>query len=92
MEFEHRITKKPVMYISETNLFPHVKSVLITDHWDMPDVDYSLLGIPHEIVEGQGTPGVRGWMMAFLDKGTKEFYLWFFASGFPDGKLPDCLV
>ena len=91
MEFKHRITGKPVMYISESNLFPQMKHRLISESMDLPDLNYGRLGIPESIFETQGRSGVWGWMLAFLDNGIKEFYLFFFETGFPDGKLPDGL-
>ncbi len=86
MEFKHGTTKKPVMLIvaEKVNWLPD--QIKISEPSDLPDVDYSMLGIPPEI-HGQGKAGVRAWMGAF--KNVREFYLTFFASGFPGGVLPE---
>ncbi len=87
MEFKHSTTGKPVMFIvaEKVNYLP--SQIKISKPSDLPDVDYSELGIPPEIHHGQGKEGVFYWMATF--KSVDEFYLTFFASGFPDGTIPE---
>ncbi len=89
MEFRHNTTKKPVMFITANKVDWLPDQIEISEPSDLPDVDYSMLGIPPGIYLGQGKQGVFGWMAAF--KSVNEFYLTFFASGFPDGVMPEAI-
>ena len=84
MEFKHTTTQKPVMFIVAEKVDWLPNQIKISEPSDLPDVDYSMLGIPPEIHHGQGKRGVFAWMAAF--KSVDEFYLTFFASGFPEGE------
>lgn len=89
MEFRHNSTKEPVMFIAAEKADWLPDQIEISEPSDLPDVDYSMLGIPPKIHHGQGKYGVFGWMAAF--KSVDKFYLTFFASGFPDNALPEAV-
>ena len=85
IQYEHYETQKPAIAVATTKLVDtaiEVKSV-----GDMPALRiWEQVNFPPELIS-QGDTAIHGFLKAF-HSGESTFFVNFFPSGYPDGKLP----
>lgn len=87
MEWQHNETKRPAVMPS---LKPIIDSSIEIKSWeDIPSPEFwSKVNMPEFIVKS-GREAIDSFIVAFFKKRPKVYYLTIFASGFPNGEVPD---